>query len=447
MLQPALTPVVTGHHRPPTTYGDMLAAAADRVAEAIHGARSGPTRDIAAATAEFHGYARFLRIAGIHLDLLASLTGMQESTLGRLSRRLSGAPSVPAGDSLWNRAATTLGAAHDLVSTHLGPNRLPLTPDAAEWLPGQASLGAAHDLTMLVSAVFDASTAVSRRVSRAQQNMSNRPVSVVMFNRLHGLVHSAKVYTKATLWELRDHSLQSGAPGLAALAPAETVIEPGTPSQPFESALEAMAALRQLAFAQARGTQPASPASLRDLALIGARLHDPTIPWAPAAATGLDRIRRANARDRIGAAHDAWLAASEGLTQHIQGITKAPATYGAAVRTLLDTDQLTPQVQVALASALPRLGRDAAAAVLHLAVRGDLVTPQRVPCQPRVAWMPIPYELAAEVASRFTAASQASSTGLTAMRDLRPRTSYNPAAPTEALSVHRALSRGRGLSR
>src|SRR4051794_22661449 len=70
--------------------------------------------------------------------------------------------------------------------------------------------------------------------------------------------------------------------------------------------------------------------------------------------------------------------------------------------------------------ALPTLGRDAARTVQTLAVRGELVTRQPIPLQPRTAWRAIRDGQATLLTERFATAALTSARALAAVRDLHP---------------------------
>jgi len=167
----------------------------------------------------------------------------------------------------------------------------------------------------------------------------------------------------------------------------------------------------------------ASPGSLRDLALLGARVTDPDHPWLPEPSNGLERLEHAHALDCLHTAHAAWVTASTELGHAIRGTTTAPGHYGGAIKRLLtidlNADLSAPSVRLAIATALPRLGGEAGNSIHHLVRTNALVTPRREPGK-LSAWRPIDHHDAAELARRFADASKASSAAVTTLAGLLP---------------------------
>ena len=103
----------------------------------------------------------------------------------------------------------------------------------------------------------------------------------------------------------------------------------------------------------------------------------------------------------------------------IQGTTKAPQAYEEAVGRLLDeATSLSPAVHLAIAAALPRLGRDAGRTIRRLHAINALVSPQRDGCALRVHWRPITPAHAAELVDRFETAAAATVPAAVTLRQL-----------------------------
>ena len=386
------------------TYGDLMTRATSQVEAAQH-ATSRPFPDAATAHAELLGYERFLHVAGLHLQLLAGLARNPSTPLRKLAGYL--VHLQPAGDprGRWDDAASLLGTAHDVLATHLQDGLLPRTPQAEERLTPSAATRASREVTALVLDAASTRPQLVRSALRSQRNLPrpDQPITKAHANHLAKATSSIEVYTMAALWGLDHGGPSRTQETLGAVTPAPTRVAQRSPA--FTRSLEALQILRQLVYDQARGATRASPASLRDLALLGARFTEPG-DSLPMPRTGLERVQRAHALDALETAHSAWLTASRDLTTVVQGVTKAPGVYGAAIHTLLRADPEDPALQSAVFAALPRLGRDAGQTIGELGQTGSLLTPQR-DVTLRRAWKPLPDQAIAELAQRFRAAGQA----------------------------------------
>ena len=325
MLQHARAPETGPAHPLPATYGELMHTVQLQVECAVTLATT--TRDPSAAHPQLLGYQRFLGAAGDLIAVLRELNGARPPGLGLLAARLAaiprGDPETGANPSGWVRVATTLGAAHDLLATHLGPDRELRSPDAHEIT---ADTGAALALRQLSLVLVDAAKATDRLVyaARTVQNRSpEKPVPMALFQRVTEANRRILLQAKAALWDL-DHELHAPPSSNLAHLRATTSVHVAGPSDSFESALTALRTLRELAFHQANGRTPASPASVRDLARLAVAVTDPTLDWLPAPANGLERLRRAHATDQLAPAHRAWDLACRDLPLTIQGTTKAP---------------------------------------------------------------------------------------------------------------------------
>lgn len=440
MLQPALTtsvlntPVLVA--RAPATYGTLIRSAREALDVALALSNGRPLAG-EAVVQELLGYERFLYGAGGHLRQLAGLADLHTDALRRLTSRLDRSTQPHVEDSTWFRAARVINAAHDLVATHLIDGS-PRTVEAEEIVLGPASAAVSREVVTMILDAVEGSRQLIHRAARAQQRgHGSSLVPARMFAHLQETNHVISLCARATMYDLAhlpagtgdqlDH-LQPALPTHLAVAPVS-----------IHGPLSAIRVLRQLCHEQARGLTAASPASLRDLALLGTRALNVEALPATDDDRPLTRLQRAHAEDQIDTARSAWAVAATELTTVVQGLTKAPGAYGTAVRALLD-DPLDQRTQIALLTALPALGQNAARTVQTLARRGGLVTRQPVPLQPRTAWRPISDEHAAAVTEQFGTAALRSSLALDAVRDLqRMATSHQPA-------VRREQSRQRHLS-
>jgi hypothetical protein len=386
------------------------------------------------------GYERFLYGAGGHLRQVATLAELGSDALRRLTNRLHASTPPDAQDSTWLRAARIISAAHDLIGTHL-LDGAPRTVEAEELVLGPASAAATREVVGMLLDAIEGSRQLIHRVARAQQRgHGSSPIPGPMLAHLHATNHVISLCARATMYDLAQLPTSAARP-LHDLQPALASHLAATPA-PISSPLAALRVLRQLCHDQARRLTPASPASLRDLALLGTRVSHGDVLPASDDDRPLTRLQRAHAEDQLDAARAAWTKASTELTTVVQGLTKAPGAYGAAVRTLLD-QPLDQRTQRALLTALPAFGRDAARTVQTLAQHGALVTRQPVPLQPRTAWRPISDEHAANLTEQFTTAALASSRALAAVRELQPT---NAPPPVRTLRPELALQRHHSAS-
>jgi hypothetical protein len=410
-----------------------MRTARDALDDAIaHSNDRPPDRDTA--LRELLGYERFLYATGGHLRQLVTLADLHTDALRRLTNRLDTSNRPDARESTWLHAATIINAAHDLVATHL-LDGTPRTVEAEEILLRPASAAASRDVIAMILDAIDGSRQLMHQAARAQQRGHGASlIPARMFAHLQATNHAVSLCARATMYDLAQlptsptnplHDLQPALPTQLTVAPP-----------PITSPLAALRVLRQLNHDQARGLTTASPASLRDVALLGARVASTDVLPSTGDDRPLTRLQRAHAEDQLDAARSAWTRASTELTTAVRGLTKAPGAYGTAIRTLLD-QPLDERTQRALLTALPALGRDAARTVQTLARRGGLVTRQPIPLQPRTAWRAITDEHAAALTERFGTAALTSSRALAAVRDLqRPS-----APPREALPREQVLQR------
>jgi hypothetical protein len=228
---------------------------------------------------------------------------------------------------------------------------------------------------------------------------------------------SVRPYAKAAHLDVSALAGGDQRSAISRLEPA-SVLQVGRPAgSDFDSSLDALRMLRQLTFAQARGTVNASPMSLRDLAYLGAAVSRPEVSWLRDPLTNLERLQRAQAQDLLETSQTAWNRAAADLTESILGLTRAPHEYATAIAKIGDIESLAPSVRAACISVLPRLGTDAADAIGNLAARNALVEKRREPGLLPMVWRPLTPSAADELASRFrTAAANSETAALTLRR-------------------------------
>lgn len=428
----------------PPTYGALMTATREAIEIAMKTARS--SLDPEAALEELAGYERFLRVAGNHLKTLVDASGASVTPVHNLARRLSTMQLRAAAPGAWMDAAAALGAGHDLVASHLN-YATPRTPEGEELIAGPASMIACAELLpLMLDAQAASEQLIQRFVIGAKGHIHEDPHAKGVLKRLRTANNEVDLLGKAAMWELTNQlDDDRHSPRLDALQTAAT---PGVlrhPTTPVETALEALRLLRQLSLDQTRGRASASPASLRDLALLGAKVTDPEIDL-PEPTTSLGRVRTAHARDQLTMAHAAWAAASTGLTHSIRGVTRAPSSYRAAIDVLFNTPGASLAFRAAVAAALPQLGHEATQTVNTLTRSGALATRQQVFAQPRQVWAPITAEQGAVLAGRFNEAAHSSRAVAPSLRDLVPqrRVSASADAPhrSHALARERELVEG-----
>jgi len=195
---------------------------------------------------------------------------------------------------------------------------------------------------------------------------------------------------------------------------------------------------------------PASPASLRDLALLGASVTDPDFSWLPQPATALERLDRAQVRDQLEAAHDNWTQAATDLTSSILGTTRAPRLYGEAIQRLRHNEQHDLGIRLAILAALPRLGRDSATTIDGLHAHNALVARGSEPGRLSKVWRPIAITHADALAAQFRDAATSSEAVATSVRRIvtpHANRRAQPAPPTPAPVLRRQAVLSRSAQR
>ncbi|WP_180936070.1 hypothetical protein [Nocardioides ungokensis] len=431
------------------TYGDLFEDACDAARNAIllpHRRQLGPDE----AHAELVGYQQFLRTSGFHLGLLARFHHEQTGEQRHLVNRLTGISSQDCPPSNWLRAAQALGAGHDLLATHLDSSQQPKTPEAEDVVTPSAAHAPARALTELVMDAVSAGEDLAAAAARSQRDLQPRPIPPSQLSELRRWAASLLPFAKAATLDVSRTDRGEADRTLSSLAPAP-LMRVGSGSRAFDSQLEALRVLSQLTFGQARGQVPASPTSLRDLALLGVSVTNPDFSWLPEPSTVLARLDRAQARDHVEAAHESWFRAAQDLTQTIVGTTRAPGLYGHAIEHLRSSEQRGLGIRVALFAALPRLGTDAAAAISGLQSQNGLVARAREPGHLSLAWRPISPAHAGELAARFRDAGTSSEVAARTVRRILSAQSSsdrqpNP-APVPSPSTRRDLALSRSAQR
>ena len=428
------------------TYGELITTTEERSSLAItHTSR---LLDPDAIADELLGYQRFLLVAGSHLALLEELSGSSGPGVERLRRRLVSLPVRDIQPGAWAQAAAALGAAHDLVSTHVTAHAA-RTPEATEVVAGPASLAASRDVVRLILDAELGSQAVLDRLRRARKSMNPSKALTREVARVRAINSTIDTTSKAASWELGRAPKHEGLPTLDELYAAATPLGLRAGATTFEQQLCALRLLRQLAMRQSEGRLPASPASLRDLTVLAARVTDPA-QSLPEPRTALDRVRLAHARDRLDVAHAAWAAAGRELTGSIQGVSKAPALFRVAVAGILDAQEPSLALRIAVSATLPRLAADATTTVSTMTADGSLLTHQQQAfAQTRKTWRRITHEEGAYLAGRFKDAGTASVAIARALGDLQPTlTRPDGGRPIEAVvEARRLVGPNRGFIR
>lgn len=431
MLQPALSRPDTPTSRP--TYGVLIDATEQAVADAIIFSAS-PRLAAATTFPELHGYERFMHIAGAHLQVLSRLAQPPAAGLTRLSQRLLRAPRADLTEGAWYTAGCHLGAAHDLLATNLQGN-LPRTAELEDLLGTPAAHAAARRVTELVLECLPAAKRLMHLTRNARERGERSPEVKQFFRRLKELNTAIEIYGGATMWQLPE--IQPGsAADLGPVLPAPL----GKPSARFESAIDALQALRAITRDQSHGVAEASPASLRDLALLGAHTFSSELTNDGTGLSGLQRVQHAHLSDQLNLATDAWSAAAGHLTRTIQGVTKAPSSYARSLAVLQRDDSRA--TRLAVATELPRLGSQAADVIRRLHDKGALVSSQQVLYQTRREWRPLTDEQATELIGRFERASATSTEAAAALREHLRTTTRAHTPQSSPLLLDRVAERG-----
>ena len=386
------------------TYGALMTRVQSELDRAMTSPDASPL-DVHQAHAEILGYERFLRVSGHHLKLLASLAQTESAAWRTLSDRLAHLPTWESSEGHWSLAASLLATAHDLVATHVGPDQALRTPEIEDLAGSPEVVSSARAMMEHLEGVASAGDDLLDKTGRRQKRAKARLTTARHYAPLRSASHAIAVYGRAARWDIRDVRYPSPVDQLQSLESAPLPRLRQSPQ--FKDALEALRLLRHLVRAQAHGEVPASPISLRDLALLGALVTDPAQLGEPQAnASPMQRLERAHLRDQLDYAHESWTEIADHLLSHTQGLTKAPHEYAIAIEQL--RDPLDPALRAVIARALPDLGRRAAETIHQLALQNALVTPQREPGALQAHWRPLSAAHRETLADLFTQAGVAS---------------------------------------
>jgi hypothetical protein len=166
--------------------------------------------------------------------------------------------------------------------------------------------------------------------------------------------------------------------------------------------------LRQLSYRQSQGEERANTHTLSELCVLGAVASRTAREHLPFAHSPLDRVRRADAIDRLSAAEAAWTELRRHLFPRVQGLAKAPPLYRDAIAAVTSDAKRSPAITEAVLSALPRLAIDAGRTVVHLQGHGDLVWCGRRLGELTSRWHPLDVTQARSLANRFVAVGRTS---------------------------------------
>lgn len=415
MVTPALLtgPSPLGTSDAPT-YGGLIGSTAAMVDEAcVHG--SGPFPDARHATSAAINYERFLAVAGRHLRLLATpgqaqLDGHLDALppLHQLVQRMARLDLDRADDDAWSRAASSLAAAHDLLSTHVGPAGERHTADANILDDRQVRDAAAGRLLELITTPIERCATLLSHAYDVKHQTPGPAVTRARSAHLRQTVDAAQRLTTRAKAGLQRPMDDDRLTSLDELTPALTRTTDRPPEASFDTARGALRVLRMLSHRQSLGEENASPACLHDLARLAITTSRAAEGWMPEPTTPLARVRNAVALDELHDAGRAWQGAADALGQHVRGLTKAPRLYADAVGTAIDQAPHSTSLGLAVLSALPRLGSDASSTITHLAESNSLAVATKEVGRFQANWRMLTPTDAETLAQRFEAAGRAS---------------------------------------
>jgi hypothetical protein len=389
----------------PATYGELVRRLDRSVTDALIASIRPPISSTVVAT-EGLGAERFLRAAGCHLQLLAATRRTDSVGWRQLAELLSTLPPSDHSVGEWSHAARLVATAHDILACHVSASGEPRTPEGdAAW----AHRGIDAVALRLTEYIDLAAVTCQRLLTRAEQHRINGHEQLLTQQeraRLRRLSRSVPVYSKAVRWDLRDNQSQVVTP-LDSLGPplnARAVLSQSSTGE----LTDLVRLLRRTIRAQSLGLAPASHTSLRDFALLAARVTDPDLRHEVPGDRALERLKHAHRMDQLEVTHRRWLSLATDLERHVFSLTKAPTEYSLVVQRLMRIES-RPTID-ALSSVLPVLGHQTALTVRGLSEQGLLVTSQREAGEVTRSWRPIPAADSRELSQRFAenaAASQA----------------------------------------
>jgi hypothetical protein len=406
----------------------------------------GPFDDPDHASATVSGYQRFLAVSGRHLALLLSARGDERRHPGNhaaatparaVASRLSRLDAVDAGASgttAWTRCGDRLGAAHDIVATHLGPHGELRTPEARELTDPVIRHAAADRVVALTRQPLAVAPELLAAVTAAQPRHDPPvpPAAIIRLRRATTALRRLLATTPLTV--APDPGLLQGVDGMM---PARPKIAEYADSATVGGGLQALSVLRILSQRQATGEEPTNAHSLHDLCRLAVATVTVAERLLPPALTPLRRVDRVATLDRLRAAAVLWLQADQQLYPRVQAVVRAPRVYLDAITVLTGDCPASPLLTRAVLATLPRLATDAADTLRLHATGNGLVVARRDPGQLVRRWRPIEPALAAELADALHAAGQASRTASTALnRHLdTPTTDRNHTVAAQAVNA------------
>jgi hypothetical protein len=409
-----LTPAEVPESRRAPTYGEFIDLAHALVQHAC-ATGSGPFTTAGQALSAAVNYERFLAVAGNHLRLLVTpgytdIAGQRNapSPLHELVHRLTSLDLARGEDDVWARAATRLAAAHDLLSTHVGPVGELRTPEVKILEHHTVRHAAAGRILDLISGPVERSSSLLSHAYDANRREPDATgVTRARAAHLRQAVNAVHHLVTDLRSELTDSPNIQALDELDTLRPALSRIAE-RPATRFDTSLDALRTLRLLSYRQLFGEESASPGCLHDLARLAQVTSRTAKGWLPEPTTPLARVQHAVAHDELDDARTAWGSAAAALGQHVRGLSKAPRVYADAVRTTIAAVPHTPSLGHAVMAALPRLGQDAGVTVMRLAETGGLVVATKEPGRFQASWRLLEPRAARDIADLFASAGEAS---------------------------------------
>jgi hypothetical protein len=288
------------------TYRQLLDEAAGALT-GLHTLVSVPNRDPADAAATMVAWRWFVTTAVRHAELLAPHDAVVTS-LPRLHPARGTARAVvrtslhPAGQALMS-SCELLGLAHDVLASHLGPERQHRSPEASLIDESGVASPAMRTLSSLLLTAAVAHQELARRAMDVQPAGAKIPDPVARL-----LAEGVAVLGPA--FRIHDRACSTGTSAqdtLGQLAPAVLLSPPMNGTERADQLAGVLARLTVAAHRQSRGELAAGAGSLRALTLIAATLlrHDLTVARAARRPTG--ELAALAAADRSWASlHGIW---------------------------------------------------------------------------------------------------------------------------------------------
>ena len=216
------------------TYGELVASSQAWIDLASR-RDCGPYPDPDSAHQAVDGYQRLLATAGRHLRIFVepgfphplARTPSDDAVI-ELEHRWSRLYLPSATDTDWSRAADQLGAAHDLLCTHIGAYGQALSPDADELLAPEVKRAASHrmleQLAPAVTAcgrVLDNARAAHRRSHPGPTKAQISALRALEPRMEHLLTDASRDYTTVGQAAGSRSSTGSDSPATTSPAPAD----------------------------------------------------------------------------------------------------------------------------------------------------------------------------------------------------------------------------------